>query len=81
MAMVSPLKYENHITDKDLKLIKQLCLPYKIICPNLGISPEALRLRVARLMDKLGVENRTALVVKVIKLGLVSMDEFQIQEF
>lgn len=82
MAMVKEAnKVLNGITDKDLELIKQLCLPYKIACQSLGIGENTLRVRVHRLMSKLGVETRTALVTKAIKLGLVSINDLPIGEY
>lgn len=82
MAMVLEAnKILNGITDKDLELIKQLCLPYKIICQNMELNQGTVRLRVKRLISKMGVESRTALVVKAIKLGLVSIDELPMREY
>lgn len=82
MAMVKEAnKILNGITDKDLELIKQLCLPYKIACQNLGIKQGALKIRVHRLLGKMGVETRTALVIKAIKLELVSIDELSLREY
>lgn len=69
------VQHENQITDSDLKLIKQLCLPNKIISVNLGISSAAVSMQVTRIGDKLGVENRTAIVVKALGLGLVYTDQ------
>ena len=59
----------------DLELIKQLCLPDKIIVQNLGSSRAAISMRITRIGVKLGVENRTALLVKALMLGLVNLDQ------
>jgi len=66
-----------HITERDLALIRQICLPYKVLCESMGISHGNLRFRVTILVRKFGVENRTSLAVKAIKMGLVRPDEFQ----
>lgn len=66
---------ERQISDSDLGLIKQLCLPNKIISGNLEISPAAVSMQITRIGDKLGVENRTAIVIKALKLGLVNLDQ------
>lgn len=63
------------LTDADLELVKQLCLPDKIACQNLGILPGATSMRITRLSAKLGVENRTAIVVRALELGLVTIDQ------
>jgi len=69
------------LTDSDLELIKQLCLPYKIICQNLEINEGALNMRVKRLLQRFGVENKRALIVKVIQTGLVSVNDFDYRIF
>ena len=69
------------LTNGDLDFIRQLCLPYKIIGQNMKLDNPAIRMRVSRLAVKLGVETRTALVVKAVKLGLVHIDELAFREF
>ena len=71
----------DELTAFDLVLIKQLCLPHKIICANIGISHGALRVRLNRLMQKLGVENQRALLVKALQLHTISIDEIVYREF
>lgn len=63
------------MSESNLELIKLLCLPDKIICQHLQISSAAVGMRIARISAKLGVENRTAIVVKVLELGLVNIDQ------
>ena len=70
-----------NVTDSDLELIMQLCLPHKIICENMGVSHMALRKRTERLMLRMGVENQRALIVKALQLQLVSIDTLSIREF
>ncbi len=60
------------LTDFDLELIKSLCLPDKVIGGMLGVSPKAVSMRITRIAVKLGVENRTAIVVKMLELGLIT---------
>lgn len=62
-------------TDSDLALIKQLCMPDKIVSQNLGILPGAVSMRITRLSIKLGVENRTAIVVRALGLGWLTIDQ------
>ena len=69
------------LTVGDLDFIKMLCLPYKIIGQSTGLDNPAIRMRVSRLAVKLGVETRTAIVVKAIKLGIVQIDEMAFREF
>lgn len=69
------------LTDKDLALIRQLCLPYKIISQDAGVSDIVTKKRVGRLAAKLKVENRAAIIVKALKLDLVTIDELTYREF
>ena len=64
------------LTDSDLVTIKRLCLPNKVIGWHLGITTAAVSMRISRIGEKLGVENRTAIVVRTLELGLVTIDQF-----
>jgi len=74
-------KVKIELTDSELALIRQLCLPDKIISANLGITHMGIRNRVVRIGAKLGVENRTAIVIKALRLKLVKIDQFSPREF
>uniref|UniRef100_A0A6H1Z7Q7 Uncharacterized protein n=1 Tax=viral metagenome TaxID=1070528 RepID=A0A6H1Z7Q7_9ZZZZ len=69
----------GRLTVDDIELIKQLCLPSKIVSQNLSVG--GIRMRTFRLAGKLGVENRASIIVKALKLGLVSLDELTYREF
>lgn len=71
----------NTLTDSDLELIKQLCLPNKVISQSLGISPAAVSMQVARISVKLGVENRTAVVVRALELNLITIDQLMYRNY
>ena len=82
--MVNPALVEetlDRITASDLELIWQLCLPHKIICQKMGISHTALRARIRRLMQKMGVENQRALIVKALHLQLISIENLTYRSF
>jgi len=68
---------EIKITDADLDLIRKICLPYKLIGHSNGLG---LEMKVSRLLRKFGVDNRAALVVKALKLGLVTLDQLQYRD-
>jgi len=61
------------LTSKDLDLLGRLCLPYKLISIETGISVPHIKFKVQQLAIKFNVENRTALVVKALQLGLVDI--------
>ncbi len=69
------------ITNKELELALLLCLPCKIISGRLGLADAITRKRVARLLAKFEVENRTSLIVKLLKLDLIGIDQLVYREF
>jgi len=88
MATVSPLQvvaqHENGISDSDLELIRLIGLPNKIIIQRVGMigfSEKAISMRLTRIAVKLGVENRTAIVIKALSLGIVTIDQLRYRKF
>ena len=71
----------DKITKEDVELIKRLCLPNKVIGLFFGEDVDTIGMRVMRLAAKLKVENRRAVIVKALKLGLVTVDELDYREF
>lgn len=73
--MVMVRESEHKVTDSDLELIKRLCLSYKEIGKDLEIPAFTVNTQIARLIVKFGVESRTAVLVKALKLNLVTLDQ------
>ena len=69
------------LTVTELVLVKHLCLPNKILCERFKLTPSALKMRINRIAVKLGVENRTAIIVKSLKLGIVEIDQLVYRKF
>lgn len=63
----------------DIALVKQICLPYKVIASNMGLELGNIKMKVKRIMELLGVENRASLVVKAIRIGLVAEKDFVVR--
>lgn len=78
--MVTKIK-SGAITETDLKLIVLLGLPDAIIGHKLHILPGAVSMRISRVAVKLGVENRTALIIKALKLGLVTTSQLSYRDY
>lgn len=71
-----PVYMLGTLSNSDLRLVKLLCLPNKVIADNLGVSSaNAVGVLISRIGDKLFVENRTAIVVRALRLGLISIDQ------
>lgn len=69
------------MTENELELVKLICMPQKLACEKLGISVNAFRCRTTRLMKKYGVENQRALIIKVIKAGLLAIESIEYRNF
>jgi len=75
-------KVTRHITDSDLVLIKLLGLPDKVISTALKLDNGAsIRMKISRLAVKLGVENRTAILIRALQLGLVTPSQLVYRDF
>ena len=59
----------------DLAIIKRLTLENKDISKELGISVLAIKNTIHRLLKSLGCTTRTQLLIKVIRTGLVELEE------
>jgi DNA-binding NarL/FixJ family response regulator len=62
-------------TETELSIIKLLYLPNKVIGQRIGITGNGVTIRIQRLMDRVGVENRTALVIKALKENWIGIED------
>ncbi len=69
------------LTKEDLAILGLVCLPYKEIGARMGTTESCVKMHIHRLMTKLGVENRAALVVKIIVLELKLPSDMVYREF
>ena len=69
------------LSDFDLELIKCLCLPDKLNSEKFGISRGAISMQITRISVKLGVENRTAVVVRALMLKLITIDQLVFRSY
>ena len=69
------------LTVEQVELLTKLCIPQKVLCQEMGISGLALQARINRLLVRFGVENQRALLVKVLKLGIVRLESVEYREF
>ncbi len=78
-AVMTKRKY--NMTDRELELLPLLCLPYKIIGQHIGMDSGTVSVSITRLLAKFKVENRMALIVKLLKLDILNIDQLTIREF
>lgn len=77
IMVTAELTEQYKLTDVDIELIKHLGLPNKAICLRFHLTTYNVGVLIARLATRLGVENRTAIVIKALNLGLVTVDELR----
>jgi DNA-binding NarL/FixJ family response regulator len=66
---------EEPLTPRELEVLQLLAegLPNKAIAEQLGISDQTVKFHVASISGKLGATNRTAVVRKALRRGLISV--------
>lgn len=69
------------INDTERETLVHLCLPTKVICPELGVTQTAWETRVWRLLARFGVENKRALIIKALQLKMVSITDFTYRDY
>jgi len=69
------------LTEEQLELLTKLCIPQKVLCQEMGLSALALQARIRRLQVRFGVENQRSLLVKALRLGIVSLESMEYREF
>ena len=69
------------LTEEQLELLTNLCIPQKVLCQEMGLSELALQARIRRLVVRFGVENQRALLIKMLKLGVISLESIKYREF
>ncbi len=65
------------LTQRELEVLKLLCLSDKDIAKRLIISPRTVKSHVHKLLDKLVCENRQKALIKALKLKIISIDEVE----
>jgi DNA-binding NarL/FixJ family response regulator len=63
------------LTPRELDVVKQLALglPNKLIAGRLGISDQTVKFHVASILGKLGAANRTDVVRRAVRKGLIDL--------
>lgn len=80
-AKAKIVKSVRNISDTDMELIKLLGLPDKVISVAMDLNHGAVRMKITRLAIKLGVENRTAIVIRSLSLGLITPAQLVFRNF
>lgn len=79
--MVTSTKPKVDLNATEMELVHYLCFPYKVICDRIGMDPQNFRMRMVRLFNKMGVENRTSLLIKLLKEGRVKLEDLEYRQF
>lgn len=64
------------LTNREYDIITRLNKPNEEISKELGLSVNTINVFVYRLLRKFNVQNRTALIIKLLKHGYVDLNAF-----
>ena len=62
-------------TEKELEIMKYLCLENKEIGEIFYITPKTVQTHIVNIRQKVGVKSRASMVVELIKAGIVNIDD------
>lgn len=65
------------LTQRELEVLKLLCLSDKDIAERLIISIRTVKCHIHNILNKLVCENRQKALIKAIKLKIISIDEVE----
>ena len=65
------------LTEKQFQVVQRICYTNKVIARELGTTDTAVRMVFKRLFDRTGVDNRTALLVKLLRDGVVRLEDIR----
>ena len=65
------------LTQRELEVLKLLCLQNKEIAKRLIISIRTVKSHVHNILDKLVCETRQRALIKALKLKIISIDEVE----
>ena len=65
------------LTQRELEVLKLLCLQDKEIAERLIISIRTVKSHVHNILDKLVCENRQRALIKALKLKIIDIDEVE----
>ena len=62
-------------TDRELEIMKYLCLENKEIGEILYITPKTVQTHIVNIRQKVGASSRASMVVELIKAGILKIEE------
>ena len=67
--------FDEPLTPREIEVLERLAegLPNKTIADRLGISDQTVKFHIASIAGKLGAANRTDIVRRAVRLGLISL--------
>ena len=63
------------VTNREKDVLRLLCFPNAEIAKRLFIGKCTVKTHIKRLIDKLFVNNRTALLIEALKQKVITLDE------
>jgi DNA-binding NarL/FixJ family response regulator len=62
-------------TERELEIIKLLCLEAKEIGGRLGLTPATVRTHIQHIMQKTGASTRSGCLIELIRAGITNIED------
>ena len=68
------------LTEREKQVLKLLCLPNSEIAQRLCITAITVKSHVRHIFNKLVCENRQKALIKALKLGVVTLNDIEVND-
>lgn len=65
----------NNFTNKEIEIIKLLCLGTEEIGKRLFVAPATIQTHIQHIRQKVGATSRASIIVELLRAGVVDIDE------
>mgnify|MGYP003571329972 CR=1 FL=1 len=65
----------NDFTDRELEIVKLLCLPNAEISKRLFITPATVQTHIENIRHKVDSTSRAGILIELIKSGVIDIEE------
>lgn len=68
-----------NLTNRELDVLRLLCLSNCEIAAKLNIAANTVKNYISDIFNKLGTDNRQTAQIKAVKLGIITLDDIQME--
>ena len=70
-----------NLTNREIEILKLLCFSNCEIALKCNVSANTVRSYITNIFNKLGTDNRQTAQIKAVKLGIITLDDIQVEGF